>query len=156
MSMTMYLLCLFFLTSLIGFLIYKVFYKKRLLYNDRFGMIMAMSCSGIISLNSSMLSQFIISDHLFFIMIITVVMGGVVGIVFGSLVKYQSLLAGFLHGIVGSLTGNMLGIVVEDPSICSLPAPYFSMIDQNILIFSAFGTLLVMITISIVYYSLRV
>lgn len=152
----MYLLSLFFLTSLIGFLIYKVFYKKRQLYNDRFGMIMAMSCSGIISLNIAMLSQFIISNHLFFLMIITVVLGGVVGIVFGSLVKYQSLLAGFLQGIVGSLTGNMLGIVVEDPSICSLPASYFSMIDQNILIFSAFGTLLVIITISIVYYSLRV
>ncbi len=154
--MTMYLLCLFILTSLIGFVIYKVFYKKRLLYNDRFGMIMAMSCSGIISLNIAMLTQFIISDHLFFLMILTVVLGGVVGIVFGSLVKYQSLLSGFLHGIVGSLTGNMIGIVVEDPSICSLPASYFSMIDQNILIFSAFGTLLVMITISIVYYSLRV
>ncbi|MCM3602720.1 hypothetical protein M3175_18450 [Robertmurraya korlensis] len=119
-------------------------------------MILAMSCSGILSLNISMLSQFIISDYLFFIMIGTVVLGGSVGIVFGALVKYQSLLAGFLHGIVGSLTGNMLGIVVKDPSICSLPAQYFSMIDQNILIFSAFGTLLVMITISIVYYSLRV
>jgi hypothetical protein len=154
--MTIYLASLLGLTSFIGFFMYKVFYKKRQLYNDRFGMILAMSCSGILSLNASMLAQFIIPDHIFIIMLFTVVLGGLVGILFGSLVKYQSILAGFLQGIVGSLTGNMLGIVVEDPSICSLPAPYLTMIEQNTVIFSAFGTLLVLITISIVYYSLRI
>lgn len=135
---------------------YKVFYKKRQLYNDRFGMNMAMGCSGILSLNGSMLAQFIFPDHIFLIMLIAVVIGGSIGILFGSLVKFQSLLAGFLQGVVGSLTGNMLGIVVEDPSICSLPAPYLTMIEQNTVIFSAFGTLLVFMTISIVYYSLKV
>lgn len=156
MCMTMYLASLLSITILIGLIIYRNFYKKRQLYNDRFGMIMAMGCSGILSLNSSMLSQLIFTDHVFLIMLITVVMGGSVGIIFGSLVKYQSLLAGFFHGTVGSLTGNMLGIVVEDPSICSLPDPYLTMIEQNTAIFGAFGTLLVFITISIVYYSLRV
>jgi hypothetical protein len=154
--MTIYLASLLGVTSFIGFFMYKVFYKKRQLYNDRFGMVIAMSSSGILSLNGSMLAQFIFPDHIFLILLLTVVIGGSIGILFGSLVKFQSLLAGFLQGVVGSLTGNMLGIVVEDPSICSLPAPYLTMIEQNTVIFSVFGTLLVFITVSIVYYSLRV
>lgn len=154
--MTMYLVGLLSINCLIGWIVYKVFYRKRKLYNDRFGMVMAMSCSGILSLNMSMIFQFLFVDHIFLGLVLTVLIGVAIGVAFGSLVKFQSLLAGFSYGVVGSLMGNMLGIVIKDPSICSLPAPYFQMIEKNMMIFSVFGSLLVLITILLVYYSLRV
>ncbi len=154
--MTMYFLGLLSMNCLMGCIIYKVFYRKRKLYNDRFGMVMTMSCSGILSLNISMIFQFLFVEHYFLTIVLTVLIGAAIGVAFGSLVKFQSLLAGFFHGVVGSLMGNMLGIVIKDPSICSLPMPYFQMIDQNMMIFSVFGSLLVLITIMLVYFSLRV
>lgn len=154
--MTMYLVGFMCMNWLIGFVIFKIFYKKRKLYNDRFGMVIAMSCSGILSLNLSMIFQFLFLDHALVGLVLTVLIGGAIGVAFGSLVKFQSILAGFSHGVIGSLMGNMLGIVVKDPSICSLPGAYFTMIGQNMMIFTVFGTLLVLITILLVYYSLRV
>lgn len=154
--MTLYLIMLLIVNSLIGWMIYKALYKKRKLYSDRFGMIIAISCSGMISLDFSMLVQFLFFEQSLLVLVITVLIGGAIGIAFGSLVKFQSLIAGFSHGIVGSLMGNMLGIVIKDPSICSLPVPYFTMINQNMIILSIFGTVLVLITILLVFYSLRV
>lgn len=137
-------------------MIYKIFYKKRKLYDDRFGMIMAMSCSGILSLNLSMIVQFLFPENFSIVMIISVIVCGLIGVLFGSLVKFQSLLAGFFNGIVGSLMGNMLGLVIKDPSICSLPAAYLTNINQNMMLFGVFGTFLACVTIFFVFYSLKV
>ncbi|WP_077214717.1 hypothetical protein [Bacillus dakarensis] len=154
--MTMFLISLLCLNSFIGFMIYKIFYKKRKLYDDRFGMIMAMSCSGILSLNLSMIVQFLFPENFSIVMIISVIVCGLIGVLFGSLVKFQSLLAGFFNGIVGGLMGNMLGLVIKDPSICSLPAAYLTNINQNMMLFGVFGTFLAGVTIFFVFYSLKV
>ncbi len=117
---------------------------------------MAMSCSGILSLNLSMIVQFLFPENFSIVMIISVIVCGLIGVLFGSLVKFQSLLAGFFNGIVGGLMGNMLGLVIKDPSICSLPAAYLTNINQNMMLFGVFGTFLAGVTIFFVFYSLKV
>jgi hypothetical protein len=87
---------------------------------------------------------------------LTVIVCGCIGTLFGSLVKFQSLLAGFFQGVIGSLMGNMLSAVIKDPTLCSLPATYLNSVEQNMFAFSLFGLLLVFITTCLVDYSLRV
>ncbi|WP_299092203.1 hypothetical protein [uncultured Metabacillus sp.] len=154
--MTLYLACLLIVNSVIAIIMYRILFKKRRLFNDRFGMIMSMSISGILSLTIAMILQFLYADQMYMMMALTVLIGGGIGILFGSLVKFQSLLAGFLNGIIGSLMGNMLAAVVKDPALCSLPASYLISLEENMVAFSLFGTLLVFMTISLVNYSLRV
>jgi hypothetical protein len=154
--MIWYFVSLLVVYTTIGILIYRILYRKKRLMNDRFAMVMAMSCSSILSLTISMILQFLVPNDLLLPLIISVVVGSFLGVLFGALVKFQSLLAGFSNGVVGGFMGSMLGAVIKDPSICSLPASYLTSIEQNMVIFSVFGTILVFSTIFLVYYALRI
>ena len=154
--MTTFLICMVIFNLLITMSIYIILFRKKKIFNDRFGMIMAMSLSGVMSLSIAMNIQFLVSLPSIILMMITVLTGGLIGILFGSLVKFQSLLAGYSHGVLGSVMGSMLGAVVLDPALCSLPVSYVDIIQQNKIIFSLFSTCLVLSTSCLVYYSLRV
>lgn len=154
--MTTFLICMVIFNLLITMSIYIILFRKKKIFNDRFGMIMAMSLSGVISLSIAMNIQFLVSFPSIILMMITVLTGGLIGILFGSLVKFQSLLAGYSHGVLGSVMGSMLGAVVLDPALCSLPVSYVDIIQQNKIIFSLFSTCLALSTSCLVYYSLRV
>lgn len=154
--MLFFLLVLLFINSLIAIVMYRILFKKRKLYTDRFAMIMSMSISGVLSMNCAMIMQFLFTIDMVNIVVFTIIIGGCMGIIFGSLVKFQSILSGFTHGVSGSLMGNMLGVVIKDPTICSLPATYLASVEENMIIFSLFGTALVISTISLVHYSLKV
>ncbi|WP_175638921.1 hypothetical protein [Metabacillus schmidteae] len=154
--MTIFLICTVIFNMLISITIYKILVRKKKIFNDRFGMIMAMSLSGVISLSIAMNIQFLFSVPSVPLMIITVLTGGFIGVLFGSLVKFQSLLAGYSQGILGSVMGSMFGAVVLDPALCSLPIAYVETIQQNTIIFSLFSTCLVLSTSFLIYYSLRV
>jgi len=52
--------------------------------------------------------------------------------------------------------GTMLGAVIQNPTLCSLPAANLFITQQNMVVFSLFGATLVVITISLLHYSLRV
>lgn len=154
--MVLFLIGILAFNSLIGLSIYLVMYKKRKVFSDHYGMIMAMCSSGILSLTIAMVTFFLFQATLSIVALLTTVIGGSIGILFGSLVKYQSLLAGFSQGVIGGIMGTVLGAVILDPSLCSLPSSYSAGINQTMIAFSLFGTALVMITISLLYYSLRV
>ncbi|MED4017962.1 hypothetical protein ACWE42_10280 [Sutcliffiella cohnii] len=143
-----------FLNCLVALITYRILFRKRRLFSERYGMIIAMTCSGVISLIISMLVQFTMEVQI--ATFLTVISCVIVGAFFGALVTFQSILAGVLNGIVGSLMGNMLGAVVKDPTICSLPVSYLNTVEENMLIFGVFGTLLTCITMSLVYFSLKV
>ncbi|RBW70812.1 hypothetical protein [Bacillus taeanensis] len=146
----------FIINLLIFVIAYKVLYNKRKLFSDRYGMVMAMCTSGILSLNIGMSIEFLFFNSLSLNAWFAAVIGGAIGICFGSLVKFQSLLSGFFHGVVGSMMGIMLGAIVKNPALCSLPASYLMSVNENIFIFSLFGTVLVIMTFCLVYYSLIV
>jgi membrane-bound ClpP family serine protease len=154
--MTFFLIGMMGWNILMGLTIYKIMYGKRKLFSDRFGMVMAMSCSGILSLVLAMLLHFLFPIQLSFILLLSSIIGGSIGLLLGALVNFQSLLSGFTHGVVGSIMGTMLSAVIQDPSLCSLPPSYTMSLEQSIVTFSLFVTSLVVLTISLVYYSLRV
>ncbi|MDQ0230443.1 hypothetical protein [Metabacillus malikii] len=154
--MNIFLICMLVLNGVVGIVTYIIFKKKSKLFNDRYGMNIAMVSSSIISFQSSMLIAFISNDETFMTAAITMLICGLVGGIIGSLVKYQALLSGFFHGVVGSVTGNMLGMVILNPALCSLPAAFSASIEQNVYLFSLFGFCLVILTIGLLIFSLRV
>lgn len=154
--MTVFLSFLLVLNVIFTCLLFLRFYKKRKLFDDRYAMIMAATASGGVSLVLSMLIYFLFPIDLASISFVTATVGGLIGVGFGSLVKFQSLLSGFFHGVIGGLMGTMLGAVVKDPSLCSLPSAYFQQVTDNVIAFSLFGTFIVISTIGLLAFSLRV
>jgi hypothetical protein len=139
-----------------GLTIYIIMYKKRKVLSDHFGMIMATCSSGILSFNIAMLIYFLFPLHLSYISFVTTMIGGLIGILFGSLVKFQSLLSGFFQGVVGGMMGTMLSAAIQNPSLCSLSSSYINNIEQNMIAFSLFATVVMLITMGLLYYSLKV
>nr|MBA5586557.1 hypothetical protein [Anaerobacillus isosaccharinicus]QOY38709.1 hypothetical protein AWH56_021280 [Anaerobacillus isosaccharinicus] len=141
---------------LMGSLLYLLMFRKRKLFTDRFGMIMASCSSGILSLHLGMIIYFLLPINLAYIVILTTIVGSVIGILFGSLVKLQSVLAGFFYGALGGIMGAMFGAVIENPALCGLPISYINSVEVNMIVFSLFGTALVFTAVGLLYYSLRV
>ncbi len=144
------------LNMIFGIVNYFLLYKKRKLFSDRYGMIITICSTGVLSLNLAIILHFLLPIHLVLIMSVSTAIGGIIGILFGSLVKFQSLVAGYFYGTIGGIMGTMFGAVIENPSLCGLPASYLNSVTQNIITFTLFGTVLVMTTFVLVYYSLRV
>lgn len=151
-----FLIILFLVNGMIGLFFYVVMYKKRKLFTDRFGMVMANVGSGIFSFNLAMMLFFMLPSSLGTIAILSTIVGASIGILYGALTRFQSLLAGFFQGAIGAIMGTMFGAVVENPALCGLPAAYFVDVETNMLLFSLFGTGLVMTTFGLLFYSLRV
>ncbi|MED4452417.1 hypothetical protein [Metabacillus fastidiosus] len=154
--MTAFLIGNFILNGITGILLYLLVRKKKKIFADRYGMVVSMCGSGVLSLHLAMLFVFLIPDYLIIQVLFALGIGVFIGKKFGSLVRYQSLLSGIFHGIIGGIMGLMLGIVILNPSLCGLPSASLNMLHENMLIFTLFGTLLVIMTGSLLYYSLRV
>ncbi|MGD6942919.1 hypothetical protein ACQCT6_12870 [Cytobacillus gottheilii] len=156
MELSPLFIMLFLVNGLMGFFFYFVMYKKRKLFADRFGMVMAAAGSSIFCMNLAMLLHFIFPFEIGVLAILSTVIGGGIGLLYGALVRFQSLLAGFSHGSIGSIMGTMVGAVVENPALCGLPAAYFNDVENNMILFGLFGTGLVFATFGLLFYSLRV
>ncbi|MEC2322890.1 hypothetical protein [Lederbergia lenta] len=115
---------------------------------------MAMCASSILSLNMGMNLLFLLPASISLTSIISGIIGGSIGILFGLLVIFQSLLSIFFYGVVGGLMGTMLGAVIKNPSLCSLPTVNINMVEQNTIIFSLFGSILIVLTTGLLWYSL--
>ncbi|MGM8212694.1 hypothetical protein ACLIBH_07855 [Virgibacillus sp. W0430] len=140
----------------IGYAVFISMYRQKSAMQDRFAMTMATVESSVLSLSISMIVFFILPGSIVFTSLITTIIGIGIGYAFGSLLKFQSLLAGVFQGMIGGIMGPMLAAVIEDPAICSLPATYTNQLSVNIAAFSLFSTLVVLITSFLVYYSLRI
>jgi hypothetical protein len=154
--MTFFHVCILITNIFIVTIVFVRLFNRRKVFQDRFAMIMAATISGTISFSLALVIYFLIPSGLAVISLITTAVGGFIGICFGSLVKLQSVLSGLFHGIVGGIMGTMLGAVIEDPTLCSLPASYIDAVAQNMVIFPLFSSLLTVISSSLVLYALRV
>ncbi|MFP7485170.1 hypothetical protein SFC65_13460 [Priestia filamentosa] len=144
------------LNCLIGAFLYIMMRRKRKIFSDRYGMIMAMCASGVLSFALAMVIEFLNKNDSIVISILVLVISGALGIMFGALVKFQSLLSGFFQGTVGGIMGTMFGAVVKNPSLCNLPSESPYTVEQSIVMFSLFSTVLVIVTVSLLLYSFRV
>jgi hypothetical protein len=111
---------------LLGAWIYYRFSKVKYLFGDRFGYTFVSATSSHTSLVLSINLYLLFPDHLSLISSLNIVMAIAIGILFGSLINAQSLLAGCYHGGMASIMGTMAGIVALDPTICGLPANLFN------------------------------
>lgn len=130
-------------------------FKARKLFDDRFAKNATMATSSISSFVVCMTLVFLLGFS-FTIALIILIIGCIVGTSFGSLYKFQSVLLGYWNGWLGGLMGIMLGAVVLDPTLCSLPGQGVRDILENIYVFSIAGTSILMLSLWLVLFSLRV
>ncbi len=140
----------------LGVFIFATMWKKRKVFNERFGTVIPLCSSGVLSFTVALNIHFLFQVEFALILFMATGFGAGIGFLFGSLYKYQSMLVGFYHGAFGGMMGTMLSAVVLNPSICSLPNDYLQSTEQNIHIFGGFGLFLSLITFSLLHYSLKV
>lgn len=142
--------------NLVGasFLFYRL-YRSRKLFSERYAMIIATVFSSMFSFTVAVQLYLLLPIDLAVITFLAVLVGAGVGIVIGGIYKFQSLLSGFFQGTTGALMGTMLGAVILNPELCSLPISANSL-NETIFIITLFVSLLNFLTYGIIYYSLRV
>ena len=143
--MTQFLLSFLVVNTLIVIITYWAMYRKRKAFSANHAA-MLVRCSSIFSLNIGMIIQFLFPDQTTLISILGAIIGGSMGVLLGFLLKFRLTSIGFFHGIVGGIMGTMLGAVILNPAICSLPTDNLHIIAQNTVVFSLFGTTLIVIT----------
>ncbi|MFT4412459.1 hypothetical protein ACLM5H_01240 [Fredinandcohnia humi] len=140
----------------VGYRSYRKLRRKRQIFSDRFAMIIAMTSSMVLTLVIGLLYSFIFPLSLFSTSVYAVITGAIVGILFGSMVKMHSVLAGFSGGTSGGLMGAMVGAVAQDPSLCGLPSASSMNIASNMMSMGIFGTFLTLLSFWLITYSLKV
>ena len=135
---------------------YFILNRKKILFDDRFAITITKSATLISTIVFSIHFSVILSAQLSIIFLLNIVIGIIIGALFGSLVKYHSFLIGIYHGIIGSSMGVMIGEVLKNPEICSIPIASKQEVLMNIYQLCGFTTLLLTLVLSLVIYSMRV
>lgn len=118
---------------IITFASYWYLYKVRNLIGYHLGMNIAMISSGVfgLALGSVLGARFYI--HPEWTIIVTTLIAMLTGILFGSLVDYQTLISGISSGIMGGLMGPMISFHIHNP--------FPIMLFCTLLVFLTFGLL---------------
>ncbi|WP_047985571.1 hypothetical protein [Ornithinibacillus californiensis] len=135
---------------------YVMLRRKRALFDDRFATTITKTVTLTVTLILGIHFSVIFPFELSSIFAHTLILGVFIGFLFGSLVKYHSILIGFYHGMVGSSMGVMIGEVLKNPQLCSIPITSSKQILVNMLYLCGFTTFLLTFILSLVLYSLRV
>lgn len=130
--------------------------KRKQLFDDRFATTITKTSTLISAMVLSMHLTVLLTIDLSIIFILNIVAGVWIGSLFGSLVKYHSVLNGFYNGIIGSSTGMMVGEVLKNPQICSIPISNYEQIVKTIYYMCGFSTFLLIIVLGLILYSLKV
>lgn len=131
-------------------------YQKRVLFDNRYAMTVTISASMLVSLVISMQLSFLFPTTNSYLSIPLIILGIVVGIIFGALERFQTILTGMLGGFTGGTMGSMAGAVVKDPTLCGLPLLAEKQIFINMISFSLFSSILLLITVWLILFSMRV
>lgn len=133
-------------------LLFKTMLHRRKTFQERFATTMTTFASIVLGLNLSMLAYLLLGVDYRAAPIITIGLGMILGISFGSMFKFQSAFAGFYHGTSGSVMGTMLGAVITNPELCGLPAAT----NTNYLAFGIFGAFVSLTSALLLSFSLKV
>jgi hypothetical protein len=153
--MKVYLMSLFIVNVIVVIQTYRVLRRKRKWLGEHYAMMSSIVSSGVFSLTLSMLLRFFLSSGRTSDTIICVLIGAVVGIVFGTIASFQAVPSSMFHGIMGSLAGTMVGVMVSSPSLCGLSNDLFFLLVPNIIKLSLFGTCVMFFTLWVVVHSLN-
>ncbi|MFY3790854.1 hypothetical protein ACOQFO_03955 [Ureibacillus sp. MALMAid1270] len=113
-------------------------YLRKIRYQISYhlGMNVAMTSSGIIGISVGTLLVYGFPGHYSMITIFTTILAILIGVIFGALVDYQTLLSGVSGGIMSGLMGPMIGMAAD-------------------LSLVAFCTLLVYVSFALLCFSVR-
>jgi len=127
------ILCSFIIVTLIS---YRFLYRIKELIGYHFGMNVAMLSSGVIGIAAGTVLGYTFPAHYTMITIVATLFAMAVGVLFGSLVDYQTLLSGVTSGLMAGIMGPMIGVVAD-----------FGLI--------AFCTILVYLSFGLICFSVR-
>ncbi|MFD2213362.1 hypothetical protein [Metabacillus endolithicus] len=134
---------------------YRVLFRSRYLFSDRFGFIVSITGGNIVSLVITNNLFYLFSNHFNVISFMNLLIGVAIGVTIGSLLNSQTLIAGIYSGGTGAVMGTMIGAVSLDPTICSLPAQIYNQ-QELVLFFGLFGLFLHLLTTLLLLFSLKV
>ncbi|UHA59777.1 hypothetical protein KDJ21_024065 [Metabacillus litoralis] len=140
---------------LIALFAYRVLFRSRYLFSDRFGFIVSITGGNIVSLVMTSNLFYLFSNHFTVISFVNLLIGVAIGVTIGSLLNSQTLIAGIYSGGTGAVMGTMIGAVSLDPSICSLPTQIYNQ-QELILFFGLFGLFLHLLTTLLLLFALKV
>ncbi|WP_257535967.1 hypothetical protein [Metabacillus litoralis] len=100
---------LIYMNLVVMFLAYIYFYKRRKLIGFHLGMNIAMVAGGSLAIGTGviLINQFPL--HFLEITIIATLTGLIIGSLFGGLFDYQTLLTGFINGLMMGIMSPMIG-----------------------------------------------
>ncbi|RXJ02411.1 hypothetical protein DS745_06820 [Anaerobacillus alkaliphilus] len=148
------LVTLLLISGVISFYSYRQLYRHKNLFSDRFGFNVALTASTAVSLSISIL-LFLLHPNIHLVGSINILLGIFIGLLFGSLVNTQTIVAGVYNGGVSGIMGTMIGAVAYDPSICGLP--FTESLQQTTVMYFGIGSfILFLLTIRLLHFSLRV
>lgn len=113
--------------------IYFSLVTKRYLFNERFAFSITLAASTHISFVVGLNFFLLFPNEFLLISTFNLFLGIGIGVLFGSMVNMQSLIAGFYNGGIGGVMGSMIGAVALDPGLCGLPANLWS--EQSMVLF---------------------
>jgi hypothetical protein len=154
--MILYLYLILGINILIPSILFISIKQKRKLFSDRYGMIITSIVSLVFGLSIGTVLFFTFPQSYGVLAFVSAVAGSMIGLSFGALIKYHTLVISLFNGVIGSLMGTMLAAVILDPSLCSLPSGFTTLIDRNIILITLFLTFLSLITSFLVRFSYRV
>jgi hypothetical protein len=151
--MVIFGVCLLTVSSLIGTYIFLSLNRYRSLHSDQYSLTGTISAGQIVSLVTALNLFLIFPINFVFIASINLFIGCIIGVLFGSRKKLQSIVIGFFNGGISGIMGTMIGAVAFDPALCGLPVSSVSL--QNIgLTIGVFGLILLIITTVLIRFSL--
>jgi hypothetical protein len=148
--------CLLLLNISISGYCYLRLFKRRVLFDKRFGMTVSMTSSMTITVVLSIFLSFIIPFQITYLTIFLTSLGCLIGILFGLMDRFQAVSASMFGGVLGGIMGSMLGSVVKDPTLCGLPKGAEESLVQNMVSFSILATIIMVLSVWLILYSIRV
>jgi hypothetical protein len=131
-------------------------HRRKQLFDDRYATTIASTATLGITLVIGMHVTVLVSAGLSLVFLVNLLLGAAIGTLFGALVKYHSVLTGLYHGLIGISMGVMIGEVLKNPQICSIPISDHTQILLNMYQLCGFATLLLTVVVGLVLYSMKV
>lgn len=157
MKVTLLLIVMLFLWNLSEVVItYRIFRKKKMLFDDRFTNTMCMSITTISSLAISLYLELLLPENQMATFLLPILVGIFIGWRFGSIIKAPATLNGIYNGAMGGIMGMMLGAVLQNPALCNIPIESEAMIATNMYSLTIFIACLHAVVSHFIRYSLKV
>ena len=136
-------------------MIYRLFKKKQLLFDDRFTKTMCMAIAMISSFAFALYLKLLLPQNQSLFYLLPVLAGLLIGYRFGSIIKAPATLNGIYNGAWGGIMGLMFGAVLQNPALCNIPIESEAMITSTIYTLTIFIACLHALTCHFIRFSFK-